>query len=293
MNTDYYVISYIDDLQQRRPRDIGIVTHHKGNVFFRLMGVDGGTRTVDTSLFAALSERARLNAWVFAEWGNWFFRFSDGEGKDTAAFKLWMTRLQDKGHHISVRNGGAIKLDRNTTIDSRIDTLFAEHVSVPKIRRSKAFTDYINDILTATNLRGRVGFEEKVQIEFLPGQRRASATITLPFVIDCKPRFAFQIVPASNTITTLVNRVSEAVFTLQEAISHGYTTKEYCIVMTCKIKPSCSEIMRPLYELAHVIDVTQPDASDKVMKVINWATTAYYLQETSTPVEIQQLVTLT
>jgi hypothetical protein len=292
VNLDFYVIQYVDNLICRKPRNIGVIAHHEGEVDFRLIGTDAESRVVDTSLFAAMGERARLNAWVFVEWAHWFFRLADGEGKDPFAFKRWMTRMEVMGHHIRAHYGGARKLDRNVAIGKHLDTLFNELVIVPKVRRSRTFEDSISEFLTVTNLRDRLRLEENVLIEFLSGQSRPPSIITLPFVVDRKPRFVFQTVNTGMRLTNLSKTVTEVVNTFQEVVGHGYAAKGCCIVLTGKTRASCADILSPLYRFAHVIDVTQPDADEKLSRIILSGTAAKYSQNVE-KLEVHQTVTIT
>src|SRR5574337_1554670 len=123
---DYYLINYVDDLYSPVERSICIIAHDGVQVHLRLLGAQSRDQ-VDTAPFAAISENAPANVWVYREWVDWFYDVSENEGVNPAGFHKVMGRLMSNGTSITVVPGTS-EVPDGTEPALLVDQLYASNV---------------------------------------------------------------------------------------------------------------------------------------------------------------------
>lgn len=267
MTIEYHLIQYVDDPLRGEGRNIGVVARMDYEAGFRSIGLDGFGR-VDLGCFSSLSGRAKGDAWVFAEWIDWFRSLVGKEAWNPEAYDEALTELESAGGRIVARKGGVLDASEDSSLDDALDHLFKRLVGKPARPRKHEFDERLEQILQQSEICFWPDFARDVEVEFQPGEGKPPETVRLFCLLENKPRTVFKTVRFRTGGENLIRQVNDAIYTFQKVVEHGFAEKERCVILTEAIPASASGYGTRLAMSAHLIDIHQDNAAASISNIV-------------------------
>lgn len=268
MTIEYHIIQYIDDPLRGEGRNIGVVARRDYEAGFRFIGLDGLGR-VDLGCFSALSGRAGRDAWVFAEWIDWFRSLSSKEKWYPEAFDEAIAELESSGGgRIMAMKGGVLEGAEEGYLDAALDYLFGRLVGKLAKPRKHSFGERLDQILQESEICFRPDFIRDAEVEFQPGEGKPPETVRLFCLLESKPRTVFKVVRFRTGGESLVRQVNDAIYTFGKVVEHGFAEKSRCVILTEAIPAGGTSHARRLSEAGFLIDIHRENAAAIVNNVV-------------------------
>lgn len=267
MTIEYHLIQYVDDPLRGEGRNIGVVARWDYEAGFRFIGLDGMGR-VDIGCFSSLFGREKGDAWVFAEWIDWFRSLSSKEIWYPEAFDEAIAELESSGGRIVARKGGVLEGAGEGYLDVALDYLFERLVGNPARPRKRKFDERLEQILQESEICFRPDFVRNVEVEFQPGEGKPPETVRLFCLLENKPRTVFKTVRFRTGGESLIRQVNDAIYTFGMVVEHGFADKDRCVILTEAIPSGSASNARRLADAGHLIDVHQVDAAAIIRNIV-------------------------
>ncbi|NJD39235.1 MAG: hypothetical protein FIA89_13075 [Geobacter sp.] len=261
----YRPIQYVDDVFKGEGRNIGVITYGSGNSYFRCLG-DANDDKIDVAPFARLSKAARLNSWLFAEWAAWFKALvHDCQDRDIK-LQEYLQRLDEDGAPFIAGNESVIEIPEGGAAVDAVSWLYSRLVREPKTNRGD-FHASLEGLLIKSELEHTDGFEKDVEIEFTP-EGLPSVRISADFILSGKTNAIFKVLRFKGSREHLMKRVNDVIFTFQQAISHGFTSKPYCFALTDTPTSSHDDLYKSIVGAGTVLDITKENSAMSLERII-------------------------
>lgn len=223
---------------------------------------------VDIGCFSALSGRARGDAWVFAEWIDWFRSLSSKEIWYPEAFDEAIAELETSSGRIVARKGGVLEGAEEGYFDVALDYLFERLVGNPARPRKRKFDERLEQILQESEICFRPDFVRNVEVEFQPGEGKPPETVRLFCLLENKPRTVFKTVRFRTGGESLIRQVNDAIYTFQKVVEHGFAKKERCVILTDAIPSGSVSHARRLTDSGILIDINNRDIAARIRSIM-------------------------
>ena len=225
----YRLIQYHAEPSRCEPRNIGVFAYGQGGARFRMMGdgqaLSGGG--LDFGPYCAAFGVSPAEAWVFAEWAEWFgclsgcpFGEIDGE----------LSRLHIRGMHVSVTDAMEGFPDKDATLTAFADGLFAESVDIPPKPAASRFKQALDGVLEESGLAAMPDFHRDIEIELeTPGTH---TFIRFDGFLDGSSPMGIKAVQFGRaTDKNASAQVNDAIFTFGTAARHGLLMPGRCAIL--------------------------------------------------------------
>ena len=263
---NYSIVQYIPDFLRGENHNVGVLFYGQGFERFYALGMVTGD-LVDTELFESLCKESKGQGWAYREWISWFRMLVKRRGKEPEGILLSLKRLDEHCKHFVARDHGEIELGPNDKPDQVAEAFFSQVVNRSTAKRSRSFNELISATLGAIGLHERADFKRDIEIEFTP-PGKLPLRIKLFCVLLNEPRTVIKVVRFRTSHSAFLQQVNDAAFTFEKMVEFGFVGKERCIVLTESPTLEKQDRIKHLAGLAHIIDVTKPDAAAKINAII-------------------------
>jgi hypothetical protein len=117
--------------------------------------------------------------------------------------------------------------------------------------------------LVTSKVSLRENFERDLEIEFILTDG-SPLRISLPFALMTEPKAIFKVLRFKGEREHLIKRVNDVIYTFQQAVSHGFVTKERCFVLTDTASKQAESVRNQLTGYGNIIDVTSAAAGKEL-----------------------------
>lgn len=261
----YRPVQYVEDVFKGEGRNIGVIAYGSGKSYFRCLG-DSNDDKIDVASFARLSKTARSNSWIFTEWAAWFKALAhDCQDRDIK-LQEHLDRLDKDGAPFIAGNEGVMEIPEGGSDVEAVSWLYSRLIREPKQRRGD-FQALLETLLTRSEIEFLDGFERDVEIEFKPNGA-TPVRISADFILSGKTNAIFKVLRFKGTREHLMKRVNDVIYTFQQVVAHGFTTKDFCFVLTDTPTNQNKELHSLLERHGVAIDITMDEAAKKLERAL-------------------------
>lgn len=260
----YWPIQYIDDPFRGEGRNIGVMVRGNGQTLFRCIG-DSGKDSVDTVPFSRISKITRENTWVFTEWVAWFRELASDFDSNENGLQHRLQQLEIDCAPFAASKEGLLEAPEGEGLEKMADWLYNRLVRPPRLQNS-SFNESIEDFLRRSETKYADGFERNIEIEFTP-ENAPAARIGVNYALTGTRKALFKVIRFKGSREHLVKRVNDVIFTFQQAVVHGFTSRKFCFALTDTPTKHNEDLVTLLADCCTVIDITK-DGSARELEMI-------------------------
>ena len=261
----YRPIQYIEDPFRGEGRNIGVMVYGNGQTLFRCIG-DGGNDGVDTVPFSRISKVTHENPWVFCEWVTWFRALAGDRDAQGEKLQHRLQRLENECAPFAAGKEGILEAPEGESAEKAADWLYNRLVRLPRLQ-SSSFNENLEDFLIRSEAKYSGSFERDIEIEFTP-QDAAPVRIGVNFALTGERKALFKVLRFKGPREHLVKRANDAIFTFQQAVAHGFTSKEYCFALTDSPTKHNEDLTTLLASYCTVIDITKDGSTRELERIL-------------------------
>jgi len=261
----YRPVQYVDDVFKGEGRNIGVIAYGHGKTYFRCLG-DTNDDKIDIIPFACLSKTTRTNSWIFTEWAAWFKALAfDCRDRDTRLHEH-LQRLEEDGAPFIAGKEGVLEIPEGGSAVDAVSWLYSRLVREPKSSRGN-FQALLEGLLTRSELEYLDGFDRDVEIEFMPAGI-APVRISADYILSGKTNAIFKVLRFKGMREHLIKRANDVIYTFQQAVMHGFVTKDFCFVLTDTPTTQSKDLHSQLEEHGVAIDITGSGSAKKLERLL-------------------------
>lgn len=261
----YRPIQYIEDPFRGEGRNIGVMVYGNGQTLFRCIG-DGDKDGVDTVPFSRISKVTHENSWVFCEWVAWFKALAGDRDAQGEKLQQRLQRLENECAPFAAGKEGILEALEGESEEKAADWLFNRLVRLPRLQ-SSSFNETLEDFLIRSEVKYASTFERDIEIEFTP-KDAAPVRIGVNYALTGERKALFKALRFKGAREHLMKRVNDVIFTFQQAVSHGFTSKKYCFALTDSPTKLSEDLVKLIADCCTVIDITKNGSARELEKIL-------------------------
>lgn len=222
-----------------------------------------GEKGFDPTMLRTLPGFSDAAAWVFREWHGWFH--------DLAQSESWAS-INAELDHLALR-GVSVIATPEQVFDTRADQLAqaVEEVAElllgkPRRARDRSFDEWVDAVLTQSEIRYRPGFLADAQIDL---ESSAGQTLTLhfPYFVDATTRTGIMVVRPDKHGKVQARSASHAIYTFEKAVQSGVLDREHCVCLTGMLRHG-QTVVADLERFCLLLDASNPDTPGMLSRLV-------------------------
>ena len=97
----------------------------------------------------------------------------------------------------------------------------------------------------------------------------APVKISTDYVLSGKTNAIFKVLRFKGTREHLIKRVNDVIYTFQQAVVHGFTSKELCFVLADEPSENMKDLDEPLRGYGTIVNILDSNAKSKLMNSLS------------------------
>jgi len=243
-------------------RNMAVFAATEGKVHVRALG--DGEQGFDTMMLRNLPGFSDDAVWVFREWHSWFHDLTQSNSWESVNQEL--DRLALRGVNV-IATPEQVFDTRAHQPAQAVEEVAELLLGKPRRARDRSFEDWVDAVLTQSEIRYLPEFIEDAQID-LESSTGQALTLRFPYFVNEPRRTGIMAVRPDRKGIIPARSVSHVIYTFDKAVQAGLLDREHCVCLSGQIRGG-QAVVEDLMRSCVLLDATAPTTPQTLHELVS------------------------